>query len=33
MKLLYDVALALQMLLAKQIKEEKMRTGRLPKHV
>ena len=33
MKLLYDCAFALQILLPKQIKEEKMRTGRLPKHV
>jgi hypothetical protein len=33
MKLLYDVAFALQILLPKQIKEEKISTGRLPKHV
>jgi len=32
-KLLYDVAFALQILLPKQIKEEKMSTDLLPKHV
>jgi hypothetical protein len=32
-KLLYVVALALQILLPKQIMVERMRTGRLPKHV
>jgi hypothetical protein len=33
MKLLYEVAFALHILLPKQTKEEKMSTGRLPKHV
>jgi hypothetical protein len=33
MKLLYDFAFALQILLAKQIIVEIMRTGLLPKHV
>lgn len=33
MKLLYEFALARQMLLPKQINVEAMRTGRLPKHV
>lgn len=32
-KLLYEFAFALQILLPKQIKEDKMSTGRLPKHV
>jgi hypothetical protein len=33
MKLLYEFALARQILLPMQIKHDAMRTGRLPKHV